>query len=169
MEHHIERFNEGSAIVYLWGLHDGYCSVYDDDGYDDDVSEDEESQDPDRITTSRGRIAKRTRTRLEDLFLFTNAEKVTLVLRGNGPLDGSDMATRQTIADISVTVKRLIDFFGNRFAIEKWPQRNSHPTRSLRPYWNPPTALTRRDILEGRATTEQRIQVDVEIWARELV
>ncbi|RTE68558.1 hypothetical protein BHE90_017066 [Fusarium euwallaceae] len=158
-------------IVVETGLHDG--SDWENDEEDnpfyphDGIGEEEKSNSPDRIQPSGDIVARRTRKRLEDLFLFTNAEKITLVLRGDGPLDGSDPATRQTIADISVTVKRLIDSFGNRFSIEKRPLGKSRPTRSLLSYWNRPTELTRRDIIEGRASFEQCMQVDVEEWTRE--
>jgi hypothetical protein len=160
-------------IIIETNLHDDYDwendtednPFYPDDGIGDDDEEGSESLD--RIRPSGDIVARRTRKRLEDLFLFTNAEKITLVLRGDGPLDGSDVATRQTIADISITVKHLIDFFGNRFAIEKWPPNKSRPTRSLLSYWNGPTDLTRRDVREGRASFEQRMQVDVERWTRE--
>ncbi|KAH6982572.1 hypothetical protein EDB80DRAFT_735916 [Ilyonectria destructans] len=160
------------SITIETSLHDHYYDSddsHDDSAYSNDDERDEErSEDPSRIRPSTGNSARRTRRRLEDLFLFTNAEKITLVLRGNGPLDGSDPTTRQTIADLSVTVKRLIDFFGNRFTIEKWPSGKPRPTRSLLSYWNAPTELTRRDIMEGRATTEQRMQVELEKWTREL-
>jgi hypothetical protein len=160
------------SIIVEAALHDGYDSeddADDDSTYsDDDVDDEEGSEDPSRIRASRGNVARRTRRRLEDLFLFTNAEKITLVLRGDGPLNGSDPTTRQAIADISVTVKRLIDFFGNRFTIEKWPTGKPRPTCSLLSYWNAPTDLTRRDIMEDRASIGQRMQVDVERWTREL-
>ncbi|KAF9771587.1 hypothetical protein IL306_010767 [Fusarium sp. DS 682] len=133
----------------------------------DGIGDGEENIDPNHIRPSGDIVARRTRKRLEDFFLFTNAEKITLVLSGDGPLDGSDVATRQTIADISVTVKRLIEFFGNRFAIEKWSLNKSRSTRSLLSYWNTPTDLTRRDIREGRASFQQQMQMDVERWTRE--
>ncbi|KAF9770148.1 hypothetical protein IL306_012334 [Fusarium sp. DS 682] len=87
--------------------------------------EDDGSESLDCIRPNGDIVARRTRKRLEALFLFTNAEKITLVLRGDRPLDGSNIPMRQTIADISVTVKYLIDCFSNRFAIKKWPLDNS--------------------------------------------
>ncbi|KAH6952253.1 hypothetical protein DER45DRAFT_492178, partial [Fusarium avenaceum] len=63
--------------------------------------------------------ARRTRKYLEKLFLFINVKEITLMLRGSGPLNSSNIATYQTIADISITVNRLIKFFSNRFAIKK--------------------------------------------------
>ncbi|RSL85734.1 hypothetical protein CEP52_016049 [Fusarium oligoseptatum] len=143
-------------IMVETGLHDGLDWENDEEDnpfYPHDgigIGEEVRRNSPDCIQPSGDIVARRTRKRLEDLFLFTNAEKITLVLRGDGPLDGSDPATRQTIADISVTVKRLIDSFGNRFSIEKRPLGKSRPTRSLLSYWNRPTELTRRDIIEVR-------------------
>ncbi|KAF4469666.1 hypothetical protein FALBO_3435 [Fusarium albosuccineum] len=158
-------------VIVETGLHDG--SDWEDDEEDnplyphDGIGEgDDGIGDPNRIRPSGNIVARRTRKRLEDLFLFINADKITLVLRGDGPLEGSDPATRQTIADISVTVQHLIDFFGNRFDIEKCPPQKPRPTRSLLSYWNRPTELTRRDIMEGRASFEQRMQADVEWWTR---
>ncbi|KAI3574026.1 hypothetical protein IWW34DRAFT_885037 [Fusarium oxysporum f. sp. albedinis] len=131
-------------------LHDGYDSENDNDDNPfyphDGIGDGEDKIDPSHIRPSGDIVARRTRKRLEELFLFTNAEEITLVLRGGGPPDGSDVETRQTVADISVTVKRLIEFFGNRFAIQKWPENRSRPTRNLVSYWNKPTDLTRRDV-----------------------
>ncbi|KAH7155909.1 hypothetical protein EDB81DRAFT_646369, partial [Dactylonectria macrodidyma] len=104
---------------------------------------------------------------LIDRFLFANAEKITLVLREDEPLNGSDLSTRQTMTDISAVVRRLREFFGNRFVIEKWLLGKPHQTRSLLLYWNRPTDLTRLGIIEGRASFDQRMQVDVERWTRE--
>lgn len=161
-------------LIVEMNLHDAYDweddtednPHYPGDGIGDDNGE-EGSQDSDGIRPSGNIVARRSRKRLEDLFLFTNADKITLVLRGDGPLDGSDIATRQTIADISTTVKRLINSFGNRFAIEKWSPNKSRSTRSLLSYWNEPTDLTRRDVREGRASFQQHMQMNVERWTRE--
>ncbi|KAG7402838.1 hypothetical protein Forpe1208_v016712 [Fusarium oxysporum f. sp. rapae] len=160
-------------LVVVTNLHDKYD--WEDDTEDnpcypcDGIGDGEGNMDPNHIRPSGDIVARRTRKRLEELFLFINAEEITLVLRGGGPPDGSDAATRQTIADISVTVKRLIEFFGNRFAIQKWPDSRSRPTRNLVSYWNKPTDLTRRDIREGRASFQQQMQMDVERWTREPV
>lgn len=158
-------------LIVETNLHDDYD--WEDDTDDnpfyphDGIGDGEENIDPNHIRPRGYIVARRTRKRLEDLFLFTNAEKITLVLRRDRLHDSSDVATRQTIADISATVKRLIEFFGNRFAIEKWSTNRSRSTRSLLPYWNKPTDLTRRDIREGRASFEQYMQMDVERWTRE--
>ncbi|OBS16141.1 hypothetical protein FPOA_13211 [Fusarium poae] len=154
-------------------LHDGYDAENDMDDNPfyphDGIGDRKENIDPNHIRPSGDIVARRTRKRLEELFLFVNAEEITLVLRGGGPSDGSDAATRQTIADISVTVKRLIEFFGNRFAIEKWSKNRSRSTRNLVSYWSKPTDLTRRDVNEGRASFQQQMQMDVERWTREPV
>ncbi|KAJ0133678.1 hypothetical protein HZ326_23266 [Fusarium oxysporum f. sp. albedinis] len=137
-------------LIVETDLHDGYDSENDNDDNPfyphDGIGDGEDKIDPSHIRPSGDIVARRTRKRLEELFLFTNAEEITLVLRGGGPPDGSDVETRQTVADISVTVKRLIEFFGNRFAIQKWPENRSRPTRNLVSYWNKPTDLTRRDV-----------------------
>jgi hypothetical protein len=160
-------------LIVETDLHDGYDAENDTDDNPfyphDGIGDREENIDPNHIRPSGDIVARRTRKRLEELFLFVNAEEITLVLRGGGPSDGSDAATRQTIADISVTVKRLIEFFGNRFAIEKWPENRSRSTRNLVSYWNKPTDLTRRDVNEGRASLQQQMQMDVERWTREPV
>jgi hypothetical protein len=161
-------------LIVETDLHTGYDHEHDTDDNPlypyDGIGDREENIDPNHIRPSADIVARRTRKRLEELFLFINAEEITLVLRGSGPLDGSDTATRQTIADISVTVNRLIKFFGNRFAIEKWSNNTRSPsTRSLVSYWNKPTDLTRRDVKEGRASFQQQMQMDVERWTREPV
>ncbi|KAG4275186.1 hypothetical protein FPRO04_14432 [Fusarium proliferatum] len=160
-------------LIVKTDLHDGYDLENDTDDNPfyphDGIGDGEDKIDLSHIRPTGGIIARRTRKHLENLFLFINAEEITLVLCGSGPPDGSDAATRQTIADISVTVKRLIEFFGNRFAVQKWPENISHLTRNLVSYWNKPTDLTRRDVKEGRASFQQQMQMDVERWTRELV
>ncbi|KAF4951016.1 hypothetical protein FGADI_7800 [Fusarium gaditjirri] len=160
-------------LIVETDLHDGFDLENDSDDNPfyphDGIGDREGNIDPNHVRPSGDIVARRTRKRLEDLFLFINAEEVTLVLRGGGPPDGSDAATRQTIADISVTVKRLIEFFGNRFAVQKWPKNRSRLTRNLVSYWNKPTDLTRRDVKEGRASFQQQMQMDVERWTREPV
>ncbi|ENH74661.1 hypothetical protein FOC1_g10000742, partial [Fusarium oxysporum f. sp. cubense race 1] len=93
-----------------------------------------------------------TQKHLEELFLFTNTEEITLVLYGGKLSNSSNIEIHQTIADISITVKHLIEFFGNYFAIQKWPENRSRLTQNLVTYWNKPIDLTRRDIKEGRAS-----------------
>jgi hypothetical protein len=110
------------------------------------------------------RAARSTQERLEDLFLFTNAKEITLVLRGGGLLDGSDLKTHQKIADISLIVKRLLAYFGDRFKIEKQLDRQPYPTHSLRSYWDSPADSARRNVEMGEATTEQLMQVEIEDW-----
>ncbi|CZR49769.1 uncharacterized protein FPRO_14754 [Fusarium proliferatum ET1] len=123
-------------LIVETDLHDGYDAENDDDDNPfyphDGIGDSEDNRDINQdIRPSGDIVARRTRKRLEELFLFNNAEAVTLVLRGGGPLDGNHAATRQTIADISIPVKRLIEFFGNRFTIQKWPEIGSRPAKRL--------------------------------------
>ncbi|RYC81103.1 hypothetical protein BFJ63_vAg16009 [Fusarium oxysporum f. sp. narcissi] len=104
-----------------------------------------------------GKAARWTQKRLQDIFLFTNAQHITLVLYGRGLLDGSDLATHQMIKDISYVVKLLIEKFGDKFAIRKMISRGggdggSYPSRSLRSYWDPPTEAARKKVRQGEAT-----------------
>lgn len=159
-------------LIVETDLHNGYDAENDDDDNPfyphDGIGDSEDDRDINQdIRPSGDIVARRTRKRLEELFLFNNAEEVTLVLRGGGPPDGNHAATRQTIADISIPVKRLIEFFGNRFTIQKWPEIGSRPAVNLVSYWNKPTDLTRRDVKEGRASFQQHMQMDVERWTRE--
>ncbi|EKJ68581.1 hypothetical protein FPSE_11239 [Fusarium pseudograminearum CS3096] len=118
-----------------------------------------------------GEAARWTQKRLQDIFLFTNAQHITLVLYGRGVLDGSDLATHQMIKDISYVVKLLIEEFGDRFAIKKMISRGddyegNHPSRSIRSYWDSPTEMAREEVRQGEATFEQVMQIEVEEWTR---
>ncbi|KAG5767477.1 hypothetical protein H9Q73_014206 [Fusarium xylarioides] len=85
-------------LVVETDLHDGYDSENDNDDSPfyphDGIGEGEDNIDPSHVRPSGGIVARRTRKRLEELFLFTNAEEITLVLRGGGLPDGSDVETR---------------------------------------------------------------------------
>ena len=108
-----------------------------------------------------------TRKRLEPVFSFTNAHRVTIILSGGGLLDGSDHSTHQTIKDIARSVRRLIDQFGGRFDIKKRLTRQPYPSKSLRSYWDPPTDAARRSVRKGNATFEQIVQIEMEEWTAE--
>ncbi|PCD21220.1 unnamed protein product [Fusarium graminearum] len=118
-----------------------------------------------------GEAARWTQKRLQDIFLFTNAQHITLVLYGRGVLDGSDLATHQMIKDISYVVKLLIEKFGDRFTIKKMISRGddyegNYPSRSIRSYWDSPTEIAREEVRQGEATFEQVMQIEVEEWTR---
>ncbi|KAG6989586.1 hypothetical protein FOFC_16024 [Fusarium oxysporum] len=118
-----------------------------------------------------GEAARWTQKRLQDIFLFTNAQHITLVLYGRGVLDGSDLATHQIIKDISYVVKLLIEKFGDRFTIKKMISRGddyegNYPSRSIRSYWDSPTEIAREEVRQGEATFEQVMQIEVEEWTR---
>ena len=82
-----------------------------------------------------GTLAQWTEKRFQDLFLFSNAERIVLVLRGDGAVDGSDPATQRTIQDITPVVKELIRTFGGRFSIEKRLYADQYASQSLGRYW----------------------------------
>ncbi|KAM5528703.1 hypothetical protein FOXYSP1_19184 [Fusarium oxysporum f. sp. phaseoli] len=150
---------------------DSYDALDDFYLHEDGCDSDSGTDDPDSVhyRHGTGKAARWTQKRLQDIFLFTNAQHITLVLHGRGLLDGSDLATHQMIKDISYVVKLLIQKFGDRFAIRKMISRGgghggSYPWRSLRSYWDPPTETARQKVRRGEATFEQVMQVEVEKW-----
>ncbi|RYP27381.1 hypothetical protein DL767_007700 [Monosporascus sp. MG133] len=156
------------GITVLADLHD---SLSDDHTVSDEYGG---QDDPESVhyRHGSGNAARWTQERLQDLFLFTEARQVTLVLLGRGVLDGSDLATHQTMKDISYVVKLLIDLLGDRFAIQKMLYRETDdatipfPTRSLRSYWAAPTELARRNVRYGAAAFEEVMQIEMEEWTR---
>lgn len=117
--------------------------------------------------------ARWTQARLRDLLLFTNARRVTIALVGGGVLNGSDLATHQTIKDISFVVKLLLDGLGDRLDITKAVERQGRVgrtqthARSLRMYWVPPKTEARDMVRDGEeATFEELVQVEIEEWTR---
>lgn len=110
--------------------------------------------------------ARWTQKRLQNLFLFDNVQQVTLILYGRGLLDGSDLATHQTLKDISFVARRLMDHFEDRFTVEKMLSRGSNPSRSLRSYWDAPTDRIRRRVRAGEATFQEIMQIEMEEWTR---
>ncbi|KAF4459113.1 hypothetical protein FALBO_14134 [Fusarium albosuccineum] len=121
-------------------------------------------------------IARSAQKRLQDVFHFKNAKQITLAFQGNGLLDGSDLATHQTIKDLSYVVKLLIDHFGDRFTVmkilgtdddDRFNGRVS-PSRVLRSYWEVPSEDARQSVMRGDATFEQLMQVEIEEWTKVL-
>jgi hypothetical protein len=152
---------------------DSYDALNDFFLYEDGCDSDSGLNDPDSVyyRHGTGKAARWTQKHLQDIFLFTNAQHITLVLYGRGLLDGSDLATHQIIKDISYVVKLLIQKFGDRFAIRKMISRGddhegNHPSRSIRSYWDPPTETARQNVRGGKATFEQVMQIEVEEWTR---
>jgi len=154
------------AITVVADLHDGCDNHHSYELRGDEVEDDKEDEHSIHYRHGTGKQARWTQKLLQNLFLFNNAEQVTLVLHGRGLLDGSDLATHQTMKDISFVVRRLIEHFGDRFTIKKRLDRGSYPTRSLRSYWDAPTDFARRNVRRGEATFEQVMQVEMEEWTR---
>lgn len=117
--------------------------------------------------------AREIQARLRDLLPFTNAGRVTIALQGGGVLDGSDLATHQTIKDITFVVKMLLECLGDRLDITKAVERQgrvgrtrTYP-RSLRKYLVPPKKEARDMVRDGGdATFEELAQVEIEEWTR---
>lgn len=105
-----------------------------------------------------------TRSALDDLFEFAKASRIVLVLRGEGPQDGSDPATQDVLKDIAPVIRRLLTVFGERFEIKKDALRPSKYSHSFRSYWNAPTDLARQRVRDGIAAFEEVMQVRIEGW-----
>ncbi|KAM0420466.1 hypothetical protein ACHAPT_011758 [Fusarium lateritium] len=187
------------AVTIIVALHDESNSFWECDlGEDEDEDEDDEDEDEDEEfdpnamdEVSRawndptsvhyrhgdGKTARSAQKRLQDVFLFENAKQITLAFQGDGLLDGSDLATHQTIKDLSYVVKLLIDRFGDRFTVmkilnvgdddEHFKGRVS-PSRDLRSYWEVPSEVARQRVMQGDATFEQLMQVEIEEWTKVL-
>lgn len=156
---------------------------------DEDEDEDEDEFDPNFVDDiSRecndpasvhyrhgdGKVARSAQKRLQEIFTLNNAKRITLAFQGDGLLDGSDLATHQTIKDLSYAIKLLIDHFGDRFTVKKilgadddFTGRVS-PSRDLRSYWDAPSEIARERVRQGHATFEQLIQVEIEEWTKVL-
>lgn len=112
--------------------------------------------------------ARELTTELEHLFRLTGAQQVVIELQGSGTAEGSDIATQTVIQRIAVTVKALIDYFGEVFTIHKviggWVLLNAAEVSSLRSYWDSPSEAARERASRSQATFEEIMQIQVERW-----
>lgn len=145
------------------------------DGYPDPDEKRAGLWDPSSVHYRHGvdKEARWIQASLQDLLVFTNARRVTIALVGGGVLDGSDLATHQTIKDISFVVKLLLERLGDRLDITKAVERQGRVgrtrtrPRSLRMYWVPPKMEARDMVRDGEeATFEELAQVEIEEWTR---
>lgn len=131
-------------------LHDGYMDPC---VYGGDIGENFEA--------SRARLANRADTKLRDLLAFAETTTVSVQLRGLGKLDGSDVATQQTIHDIAGVVRDFRDKFGEQFDIRKVVDDNS---QSLLDYWSPPTMQSQTNGEQNMASFAGIMQRRIEQW-----
>lgn len=73
---------------------------------------------------------------LKQLYEFTNAESISIEVRGGGALNGSDLRTQLKIKEMSGIVKELIMRFGDKLAIRKMRRDDDGRwvTHDMRPY-----------------------------------
>ncbi|KAM4058960.1 hypothetical protein HRG_008163 [Hirsutella rhossiliensis] len=114
-----------------------------------------------------GDLARWTRGKLRYAFLLTNVESIHVMLLGAGLIDGSDLATHQTIKEISSMVRKLIVQFGSRFDISKRLTRGHNLERSIKSYWDAPSDEARMSVRNGHATTEEMMRVEIARWLDE--
>ncbi len=117
-----------------------------------------------------GHKARELTTELKHLFALAGAQQVVIELQGSGTAEGSDIATQTVIQGIAVTVKALIDYFGEVFTIHKviggWVLLNAAEVSSLRSYWDPPSEAAKEGASRSQATFEEIMQIQVEGWIR---
>jgi hypothetical protein len=102
---------------------------------------------------------------LRQLLEFKNAEWIGIQVQGKGALDGSDLKTQQKIQEMAGIVKQLIDQFGTAVTILKVAPGKSL-CHNLRPYWNPPSAASKKKFQVGKASFEELMQIQIEEWTR---
>lgn len=114
----------------------------------------------------QGGLAEWTQERLQQLLGFRYSTKVVVKLRGGGMLDGSDLATHQTIRNIAVAVKVLMVQFGDELDVVKEVLRENRPykAQSIRSYWEAPTRAVKERVRDGTGTFEDIVQVEIEEW-----
>jgi hypothetical protein len=108
---------------------------------------------------------------LKQLLALEKAEWVGVEIRGGGALDGIDLQTQLKIKEVSGVVKQLIIRFPReRLSIQKVQQKpgNSYRTcHDLKPYWTPPTAQTKQNLRNCRASFAEVMQIQISEWTRE--
>lgn len=109
---------------------------------------------------------------LDDFSPSNGQNRVGIEIWWKGAVDGSDLKTQQKIKEISKIVKKLITQFGDRFTIMKVQNRpgNDHSTAlTLKPYWDPPTALAKEKLQRSTISFQELMQVQIEEWMRGVV
>ncbi|KAJ6789248.1 hypothetical protein PWT90_10397 [Aphanocladium album] len=114
----------------------------------------------------QGKLARWTQEELRTLLRFTSAKEVVVMLRGGGMLDGSDLATQQTVRDIAAVVKELTTQFGDKLKVFKRIDRQSRPfgEQSIRSYWDAPTTVVLENVRRGQGTFKEIMQVQIWEW-----
>ena len=107
---------------------------------------------------------------LKQLLEFTDAESISIEVRGGGALNGSDLRTQLKIKEMSGIVKELIKRFGDKFTIRKMRRDDDGQwaTHDMRLYWDKPTSMAKSRLQAGTETFEELMQVQIEEWTREI-
>lgn len=100
---------------------------------------------------------------LQSLKALSDPDKVLILLRGGGAIDGSDLETELVIKNIAQVIKDLICKFECRFDIQK-VQGRAGPARSLLSYWKVPCELARQRFKNGQSSIEDVMRVQVDKW-----
>lgn len=121
--------------------------------------------------SSRGREEGRAVRDLKQLMGLEKAEWIGIYVVGGGAANGSDLATQQKIKEISGVVQELIERFQGRLTIRKVRTEREvleWGGYDLRRYWEKPTARAKRKVVEGTASFEELMQVQMEEWTRKV-
>lgn len=111
---------------------------------------------------------------LRHLFGLQSMERIQIRVVGGGSPDGSDLRTQSKVREMARVLTRLMKRFngsdGARVHVEKMVHvaelRAALPSRDVTHWWQAPTAATRRRLLDGQASFDELMQVQVADWTR---
>jgi hypothetical protein len=111
---------------------------------------------------------------LRRLFQLPSVERIQIRVLGGGNPDGSDLRTQLKVREISRVSKRLMKRFGGseegRVRVEKVVHvaelHGALPGRDITHWWQAPSAVTRRRLLEGQGSFDELMQIQVAEWTR---
>lgn len=107
-------------------------------------------------------------------FRLTDAERISIEVVERGVPNGSDLATQETIKNMSMVVKDLIGHFGPRLEVSKllfWDADYKDGLTvcpavryDIKPYWSAPSDTARARMQKGEASFEEIMQVQIAEW-----
>lgn len=111
---------------------------------------------------------------LDGAFRLTDAERISIEVVERGVPNGSDLATQETIKNMSMVIKDLIGHFGPRLEVSKllfWDADYKDGLTvcpavhyDIKPYWSAPSDTARERMRKGETSFEEIMQVQIAEW-----